>query len=113
MWRAYIPVRDKNDLDGFPSWLVSFDGVNFIEVRHKPDNDRKSTMHALWSVVVNGHRKRRGQTKATTMPTPEPVTRKEIELVGGTIEVVTDGNNTTEHTHRLVGPEIQEEEYEV
>lgn len=103
MWRAYIPVKDKTDLDGFPSWLVSFDGDNFIEVRHKPDISRASTMQALWSVTVNGHKRRRGQTASNSLPL-EPVTRKEIELVGGAIEVVAGES---------VGAQVSEEEYEV
>lgn len=96
MWRAFVPVKDKSDLDAFPSWLVSFDGEHFIEVRHKPDFTRETSMRVLWGVVVDGPaRPRRGQPAATTLQ-PEPITQKEIELVGGTIEIV-DANDPREY----------------
>ena len=96
MWRAFIPVKNKNDLDAFPSWLVSFDGDNFIEVRHKPDFCRETSMRVLWGVVVDGPaRPRRGQSAATTLH-PQPLSRAEVEKVGGVIEIV-DANDPHEY----------------
>lgn len=61
MWRAFIPARDKHDTDAFPMWLVSFDGVRFVEVTEKPDVSRADTLRALWSVTVDGPRKKKRQ----------------------------------------------------
>lgn len=102
MYRAFVPIkvtkesRVADELEAFPSWLVSFDGQRFVEVVQKPEPANASTMRAAWSVAVDGPRKgKRGQSKGRTMPSAPPIPRYLVERFAEKIEQIPETQQET------------------
>lgn len=91
MYRAFLPLKvDRksniaSELDAFPSWLVSFDGKRFIEVTQKPSADNISLLRILWSVSIDGPRKKRRKHDAIM---PQTISRELVDRFAEAVEEI-------------------------